>query len=92
MLTQHVVDIRKIVIYSSMRYAGVPIETRRRLAGGVMMGVIGDKPIGLHTAGVAGFYGGCLSCWGYSWLSPRLESGLNIQDICGVHIILEVSH
>merc|ERR1719240_199775 len=55
------------------------------LAGGVMMGVIGDKPIGLHSAGIGGFFGGCLSCWGYAWLSPRIEKYLKIQDICGVH-------
>jgi ammonium transporter Rh len=55
------------------------------LAGGVMMGVIGDKPIGLHTAGVAGFFAACLSSWGYAVLTPLLASKLKIHDTCGVN-------
>jgi ammonium transporter Rh len=55
------------------------------LAGGVMMGTCGDKPIGLHSAAACGFCAGVLSCWGYAWLSPRMASNLKIHDTCGVH-------
>jgi ammonium transporter Rh len=54
------------------------------LAGGVMMGVIGDLPIGIYTAGAAGFCAGILSTMGYALVTPML-SDMGIQDICGVN-------
>lgn len=54
------------------------------LAGGVVMGVAGDMDMGLHGAMIAGFAGGLLSCFGYSYLMPKLAH-MNIHDTCGVH-------
>ena len=65
-----------------------------------MMGVIGDKPIGLHTAGVAGFFAGCLSSWGYAsavcCFATCVEAYVNLcteeNSLLQGHIILSVSY
>jgi ammonium transporter Rh len=54
------------------------------LAGGVMMGTVGDFPLGLHTACIAGFLSGILSTFGYVVITPKLNK-MGIQDVCGVN-------
>lgn len=54
------------------------------LAGGVVMGCIGDVDIGLHGAMGCGYIAGVLSCVGYSKVMPLLVK-CNIHDTCGVN-------
>jgi ammonium transporter Rh len=54
------------------------------LAGGVMMGCVGDMDMGLHGAMCSGFLAGTVSCIGYEYVTPQLNH-LGIHDTCGVN-------
>ncbi|KAM6324268.1 ammonium transporter Rh type A [Aegotheles albertisi] len=55
------------------------------LAGGVAVGTCADMSIHPFAAMCIGSIAGIISVLGYHFLTPLLESKLNIQDTCGVH-------
>ncbi|NXY71613.1 RHAG protein, partial [Glareola pratincola] len=55
------------------------------LAGGVAVGTCADLPIHPFIAMCIGSIAGIISVLGFHFLTPLLESKLNIQDTCGVH-------
>ncbi|XP_017668565.1 PREDICTED: ammonium transporter Rh type A [Lepidothrix coronata] len=55
------------------------------LAGGVAVGTCADLHIYPFGAMCIGILAGIVSVLGFRFLSPLLESKLNIQDTCGVH-------
>ncbi|NXM30382.1 RHAG protein, partial [Oxyruncus cristatus] len=55
------------------------------LAGGVAVGTCADLNIYPFGAMCIGILAGIVSVFGFQFLSPLLESKLNIQDTCGVH-------
>ncbi|NXC33489.1 RHAG protein, partial [Campylorhamphus procurvoides] len=55
------------------------------LAGGVAVGTCADLNIHPFAAMCIGVLAGIVSVLGFQFLSPLLESKLNIQDTCGVH-------
>ncbi|XP_027758043.1 ammonium transporter Rh type A isoform X2 [Empidonax traillii] len=55
------------------------------LAGGVAVGTCADLNIHPFGAMCIGVLAGVVSVLGFHFLSPLLESKLNIQDTCGVH-------
>ncbi|NWU16656.1 RHAG protein, partial [Cephalopterus ornatus] len=55
------------------------------LAGGVAVGTCADLNIHPFGAMCIGILAGIVSVLGFHFLSPLLESKLNIQDTCGVH-------
>ncbi|NWU82174.1 RHAG protein, partial [Onychorhynchus coronatus] len=55
------------------------------LAGGVAVGTCADLNIHPFGAMCIGALAGIVSVLGFHFLSPLLESKLNIQDTCGVH-------
>ncbi|NWR32689.1 RHAG protein, partial [Tachuris rubrigastra] len=55
------------------------------LAGGVAVGTCADLNIHPFGAMCIGVLAGIVSVLGFHFLSPLLESKLNIQDTCGVH-------
>jgi len=55
------------------------------LAGGVSMGAIPHLAIGPGAALLVGFFGGCLSCVGFTHIGPFLEARISLRDTCGVH-------
>jgi ammonium transporter Rh len=54
------------------------------LAGGVAIGAIADKNIGLYGAMIVGSLAGAISTLGYKYLLEILKK-INIHDTCGVH-------
>lgn len=54
------------------------------LAGGVAVGTIADKNIGLFGAMIIGSLAGTISTLGYKFLTERLKK-IKIHDTCGVH-------
>ncbi|NXP44973.1 RHAG protein, partial [Heliornis fulica] len=55
------------------------------LAGGVAVGTCADMSITPSAAMGIGSIAGIISVCGYHFLTPLMESKLNIQDTCGVH-------
>ncbi|XP_027528536.1 ammonium transporter Rh type A [Neopelma chrysocephalum] len=55
------------------------------LAGGVAVGTCADLHIYPFGAMCIGILAGIVSVFGFHFLTPLLESKLNIQDTCGVH-------
>ncbi|NXT91600.1 RHAG protein, partial [Anhinga rufa] len=55
------------------------------LAGGVAVGTCADLSINSFAAMSIGCIAGIISVLGFRFLTPLLESKLNIQDTCGVH-------
>jgi len=55
------------------------------LAGGVAVGTAGEMMLTPFGSMIVGFLAGTISVLGYKYLSPVMESKLNIQDTCGVH-------
>ncbi|NXW37828.1 RHAG protein, partial [Phaetusa simplex] len=55
------------------------------LAGGVAVGTCADLTIHPFIAMCIGSIAGIISVLGFHFLTPLLESKLNIQDTCGVH-------
>ncbi|KAM6406422.1 ammonium transporter Rh type A [Pluvialis apricaria] len=55
------------------------------LAGGVAVGTCADLSIHPFAAMCIGSIAGIISVLGFHFLTPLLESKLNIQDTCGVH-------
>ncbi|XP_041649320.1 ammonium transporter Rh type B [Cheilinus undulatus] len=55
------------------------------LAGGVAAGTAGEMMLTPFGSMIVGFLAGVISVLGFKFLSPKLESGLKIQDTCGVH-------
>ncbi|NXG44854.1 RHAG protein, partial [Psilopogon haemacephalus] len=55
------------------------------LAGGVAVGTCADLSIHPFGAMCIGTIAGIISVFGFHFLTPLLESKLNIQDTCGVH-------
>merc|ERR1711991_323588 len=54
------------------------------LAGGVMMGIVGDLNLKVGVALVCGWIGGAASTLSYVKFTPFLSKKFNIQDVCGV--------
>jgi len=55
------------------------------LAGGVAMGVVADVRMAPASAMGVGFLSGLVSVFGFHYLTPKLYSKFNIQDVCGIH-------
>lgn len=55
------------------------------LAGGVAVGSSADLVIGPYASLIIGFVAGCLSVFGYVYVSPFLENKCGVHDTCGVH-------
>merc|ERR1719378_1067151 len=54
------------------------------LAGGVAIGSSSDLVVGPYGAIIIGLVGGFISCSGYVFLTPKLNSS-GIYDVCGIH-------
>lgn len=54
------------------------------LAGGVAIGSSSDLVVGPYGAIIIGLVSGFVSCSGYHYLTPRLNSS-GIYDVCGIH-------
>jgi ammonium transporter Rh len=55
------------------------------LAGGVAIGSSSDLVIGPGSAILIGMISGCVSVFGYQYISPYLEKQFGLSDTCGVH-------
>ncbi|NWV45769.1 RHBGB protein, partial [Daphoenositta chrysoptera] len=57
------------------------------LAGMAVMGMAGEMLVTPFGALIAGFLAGLITPLGFRFFTPALQSGLKIQDTCGVHNI-----
>ncbi|KAL2791058.1 ammonium transporter Rh type C [Daubentonia madagascariensis] len=55
------------------------------LAGGVAVGTAAEMMLMPYGALIVGFFCGIISTLGFVYLTPFLESRLQIQDTCGIH-------